>query len=180
MAILTGKEIRKQIDQGSIKITPLDLSNIGPNSIDLRVGPKLLTYVNETLSTREEPSYIEHTICPENGFVLMPNTLYIGSTVERIHTEEFVPFFDGRSSFGRLGGSIHQTAGVGEAGFDGTVTLEITVVSKLRIFPQDRICQIYFHTTHGEKSLYKGRYQGQTGPTPSRCHIKGSDLKGFR
>lgn len=180
MAILTGKEIRSQIDSGRINISPLKLENIGPNSVDLHLYDKLLTYKDDVLSMKNVPETAELEIDPEEGLVLMPGVLYLGSTVETIHTDHFVPFFDGRSSFGRLGGSIHQTAGVGEAGFKGTITLEITVISKLRVFPGDRICQVYFHTTHGEPSLYKGRYQGQEGPTPSRGHVKDPGLKGFR
>ena len=38
MAILTRNEIKKAIDQGLIKIEPLDESQIGAGSIDLTLG----------------------------------------------------------------------------------------------------------------------------------------------
>ncbi len=47
MGILTGPQILKEIELGNIVIDPFDPSFIGPNSVDVRLGPKLLRYAKE-------------------------------------------------------------------------------------------------------------------------------------
>lgn len=112
--------------------------------------------------------YYEYTI-PEEGMVLYPNILYIGSTIERCATDKFIPMINGRSSGGRLGLSIHICAGFGDIGFDGTWTLEITVVEPLKIYPGEEIAQVCYFTPAGANTkLYRGRYYKQEEPTVSR------------
>lgn len=105
----------------------------------------------------------------ENGLILYPNRLYLGTTIERTWTNKYIPILNGRSSVGRKGLTIHVTAGFGDIGFDGCWTLEMTVVHPLKIYPGDEICQISFFTPEGETSyLYNGRYQGQNDTVASR------------
>lgn len=116
----------------------------------------------------ENNKVISFTI-PETGIVLQPNVLYIGSTNERIATNKFIPMIDGRSSGGRLGLSIHICAGFGDIGFDGTFTLEISVVEPLIIYPNMQIAQVCFYTPYGKTDrMYSGKYQNQEVATPSR------------
>lgn len=114
-------------------------------------------------------------IIPETGMVLYPGIHYLGSTNERTIVNGFVPKIDGRSSIGRLGLSVHITAGFGDNGFDGTWTLEITVEEPLKIYPNEEICQISFETTCGDsnnpENIYRGRYYQQEGPTASRMYL---------
>jgi len=104
---------------------------------------------------------------PPQGLILYPGVLYLGSTVERTITQGLVPCIEGRSSLGRLGLGSHVTAGFGDDGFDGHWTLELTVVHPLRIYAGMKICQIAYTELTGERSPYKGKYQGQRGPRPS-------------
>ena len=106
---------------------------------------------------------------PESGFVLQPGVLYLGRTNEAIATNYYIPMINGRSSGGRLGLSVHICAGFGDIGFDGTFTLEISVVEPLIIYPNMEIAQVCFHTPHGKTDrLYHGKYSGQIDATPSR------------
>lgn len=66
--------------------------------------------------------------------------------MEYTETHKFVPMLEGRSSVGRLGISIHSTAGFGDIGFCGYWTLEISCVQPVRIYSGVDICQIYYHT----------------------------------
>ena len=71
---------------------------------------------------------------------------------------------EGRSSVGRLGISVHVTAGFGDIGFNGHWTLEITVEQPTAFYPDVEICQIYYHTIKGDYDLYSsGKYQNNTG-----------------
>jgi len=185
--ILTGPEIKTQIFSDGIHVDPYDPNLVGPNSIDLRLGNKLLVYETATMNTgfarvpvdarhmmrselldmkRENPT-VELEI-PEEGYVLNPGVLYLGRTIETIGSEKFVPIVEGRSSVGRLGIHVHVTAGFCDIGFKGTITLEIHVVHPIVVYPNLPICQAYFLTPQGAIELYKGRYQGQVEPTASR------------
>lgn len=81
----------------------------------------------------------------------------------------FFPEVDGRSTCGRIGLCIHQTAGKGDYGFDRPFTLELTVTHPTLVREGDEIGQIYFEALQGQVSAsYSGGYSNQKGPTPAR------------
>lgn len=189
MSVLTGPEIvdvigrtrRAQAACGSepplflprLDIEPFDPKLAGPNSYDVHLGDKLLVYSLAGwghLSTRIKPIVVPLMI-PPDGIILEPGILYLGSTVERVACHGLVPWIDGRSSVGRLGISVHVTAGRGDDGFEGCFTLEITVVHPVRVYAGDRIAQLTLLTTTGERNPYHGRYAGADGPEASRFHL---------
>ena len=174
--ILTGPEIEKQVAAGRINITPWVSKNAGPNSVDLRLHPEIQVYREVPLDMRRD-NPTQKRLIPDFGMVLQPGILYLGRTVERIHTDFYVPKVDGRSSIGRLGMQVHVTAGFCDTGFDGTITLEMTVVHALRVYAGVRICQVCFTEPVGELRLYKGRYQGQTEATASRFYKGGETVR---
>ena len=176
MSILTGNEIEKQIDLGNIEISPFERDHVGPNSVDLRLADELLIYQLPScgyLDTRQDPQTINVDKHSDGSYLLLPNTLYLGRTIETLHSNIYVPIVEGRSSVGRLGIQVHMTAGVGDIGFKGTITLEICTVHPVKIYPNQRICQVLWLETNGMRSLYKGRYQGQVQPTASRMFMPG-------
>ena len=129
MAILTAAEITRAIQQNKIEIKPFRSAQLNPNSYNLTLSKTLMTYdVSQPLDLQVEPKVQEFEI-PEQGYVLQPNVLYLGSTNESTYTANYAPFIEGRSSIGRMGICVHITAGFGDIGFNGTWTLEITVVS---------------------------------------------------
>ena len=101
---------------------------------------------------------------PEEGYVLLPGTLYLGETMEYTETYGFVPNIDGRSTTGRLGIEVHRTAGFGDNGFTGKWTLEITATHPVIVYPGMEIGQLYYETIEGDTSMmYNGKYQNQQG-----------------
>ena len=165
--ILSGKEIKKQVKEGSIAIDPFTDAQINPNSYNLRLHPDLLTYDNDILDMREKNS-ASPLVIPSEGLLLEPHKLYLGRTVERTSTDKYVPMLEGRSSVGRLGLFIHITAGFGDIGFDGFWTLEIFCVQPIRIYSGLEICQIFYHTIDGDFDLYRSKkYQSNKGVQPS-------------
>lgn len=161
------------IDPRSIKsITPAHTMIL--NGKEVNVGKSIISdsYVYRDdmnpIDMMSDNEVIEFTI-PEEGYILRPGILYIGRTVERTFTEKFIPMLDGRSSGGRLGISIHICAGFGDIGFDGTWTLEITVVEPVIVYPYKEIAQVSYFKPYGSiKKLYRGRYYGQEDATSSR------------
>ena len=168
--ILSGKEIKKQVKEGSIAIDPFTDEQINPNSYNLRLHPDLLVYDNDILDMREKNS-ASPLVIPESGLLLEPHKLYLGRTVERTSTDKYVPMLEGRSSVGRLGLFIHITAGFGDIGFDGFWTLEIFCVQPIRIYSGLEICQIFYHTIDGDFDLYRSKkYQSNKGVQPSMLY----------
>ena len=165
--ILSGLEIKKQVENGNIIIEPFDDKYINPNSYNLRLHNELLIYTDEVLDMKK-PLNTKTIIIPEDGFLLEPGELYLGRTFEKTSTDSFVPMLEGRSSMGRLGLYIHVTAGFGDIGFSGFWTLEIQCIKPVRIYPMVEICQIYYHTIIGDFEKYDGgKYQNNMGIQPS-------------
>lgn len=168
--MLTGAEIIRLHNEGVIQISDFDESRVNPNSYNLRLSNELLIYKNDVIDTKKD-NETEKIIIPESGYVLQPHVLYLGSTIERTYAGNLIPCISGRSSVARCGIEIHRTAGFGDVGFDGTWTLEITVVHPVRIYPGQELCQIFFEYPDGETSIhYKGKYQNQSGPVASRFY----------
>jgi len=161
--ILSGLEIAKKAQEGKeIIIKPFAPDTVGPNSYDLRLADTLVVYEDEILDMRS-PGGTREIVIPEEGYVLQPGKLYLGRTVEYTETYGYVPMLEGRSSMGRLGISIHITAGFGDVGFKGYWTLEIHCLHPVRIYRGERICQIYYHKIEGDYVPYQGKYQENTG-----------------
>ena len=179
--MLTANEILKQMKKGNIHISPFDINLLNPNSYNVRLSPKLKVYDKDAiLDVRKENNTFREVTIPEEGFLLLPNTLYLGATMEAIASDKYISAIDGRSSLGRLGMQIHLTAGFGDVGFNGTYTLEITVVQPLMIYPEYEIAQVYFEKPDGKVDfLYKGRYQYQINPTQSRSIIDSKSIEGY-
>ncbi|KAA9345788.1 dCTP deaminase [Adhaeribacter soli] len=152
--ILTDKQILAEMEKGTIVVEPFDRSCLGTNSYDVHLGKYLATYNDHVLDARKH-NKIEVFEIPEEGFVLQPNTLYLGVTHEYTESHAHVPFLEGKSSVGRLGIDIHATAGKGDVGFCNTWTLEISVTQPVRIYYGMPIGQlIYFEVKGGIENLY--------------------------
>lgn len=178
--ILVDWQIEQCIKNGIIKISPYDKNLIQPNSIDVRIGDTfiLMKEVNE-IDPYEKESVVnscELIKLDENEyFVLNPNDFVLGRTVEYITLpDNIVASLEGKSSIARLGIDIHKTAGWIDAGFTGTLTLEIGNVNKspIRIYPNMTIGQLVFHKTAPVKVSYlnkkDAKYNGQIDPVVSQ------------
>jgi dCTP deaminase len=196
--VLSGFEILRQIALGAIVIDPMiPADDVGPNSVDLRLGDRLLVYEAQMAYLDNLPEYAPtpklvhgdwqyqaHMILdtrkrnatrdlwiPPEGLVLVPGVLYLGGTVEHTSTVGFVPRIDGRSSVARLGLCVHLTAGLGDVNFRGHWTLEITCMSPVRVYAGDRFAQIYYEEVQGEIRPYAGKYQGAKEVQASLKHL---------
>lgn len=167
--ILSGKEIQKRMHQ-DIEIEPFDPSRLNPNSYNLTLADELLVYRDRVLDMKKH-NEADRLVIPPEGLILEPGRLYLGRTAEYTRTDRLVPMLEGRSSVGRLGLSVHATAGFGDVGFEGYWTLEISCVQPVRIYPGVEICQIYYHTVEGELTRYEsGKYQHNAGIQVSRMY----------
>lgn len=165
--ILTGEEIKSQLGK-NILIEPFDEKLLNPNSYNLRLHDELIVYEEIVLDVRRPNRYRRHIIPPE-GFVLQPHKLYLGRTIERTETHNFVPMLEGRSSIARLGLFVNASAGIGDIGFRGYWTLELVAVHPIRIYPGLPICQILYLAAQGKISEYRNsdKYQNNQDIQPS-------------
>lgn len=147
--ILSDKRILEEIEKGSIIIEPFDRKCLGTNSYDVHLGKYLANYKSRVLDAKTH-NEIEHFEIPKDGYVLQPNTLYLGVTTEYTETHAHVPFLEGKSSTGRLGIDIHATAGKGDVGFCNTWTLEISVAQPVRIYAGMPIGQLIYFVVEGD------------------------------
>lgn len=178
-AILTGDQILQEVQNGRIVINGFDEKKLNPNSYNVTLDKTILTYNikatdNFEVDIRMPPDMASSTISDKYGYVIYPGQLYLGSTVESIQTNYFVPIITGRSSMGRLGLEIHQTGNFGDLGYNGKWTLQIASSAfPIRIYPNIEIAQIYFIRPYGRiKQLYHGKYQNSTEPTPSKLYTE--------
>ena len=181
---LTRKAIRKAVNNEEIHIKPFIDKHLSPNSIDVTLNKKLLVYkMDQGFLDMKQENPTEEIIIPENGFILEPNVLYIGSTNETATSHKYIPMFEGRSSIGRLGINTHITAGFGDVGWGyqqtdsgieclyPTWTLEICVVHPVKVYPDVRIGQVYFVEPKGEIEYYSGKYSGQQTAQASKSYL---------
>lgn len=151
--ILSDKEILKSIENGEIVIQPYIASCLGTNSYDVHLSKHLALYDSQILDAKQHNT-VSHFEIPEEGFVLHPNTLYLGVTEEYTETHNAVPFLEGKSSVGRLGIDIHATAGKGDVGFCNSWTLEISVTQPVRVYAGMPIGQLIYFQVYGDIQNY--------------------------
>ena len=180
--ILSDRSIRQHLKAGHITIDPLNPQDIQPASIDLHLAHEFIIFDSsyQTCIDPRNPSGRQHkkVSIPRNShFMLVPWELVLASTAERIEIpDDLVAQLDGKSSLGRLGLTIHITAGFIDPGFKGNITLELSNMTSLPMIlrPGMKIGQISFHTLttpadrpYGHPEL-GSKYQGQTGPVAAR------------
>lgn len=171
--ILGDAEIRRALDAGEIAVDPMAPWALGTNSIDLHLAPSLRVYADVVLRTDRDCPTREVPIPPGVGVCLSPGELYLASTVERTRSGPYLPVIDGTSGAGRLGISVHQTAGIGDVGFEGHWTLELAVVRPVRVFGGEPIAQLRFFEVagrvlvpYGEKETASYADARESGPVP--------------
>ena len=147
--ILSDTRILEEVEKKTIVIKPYNREKLGSNSYDVHLGENLATYKDAELDAKKH-NEINHFIIPDEGFVLQPDMLYLGVTLEYTETHAHVPFLEGKSSTGRLGIDIHATAGKGDIGFCGHWTLEISCKIPVRIYKGMPIGQLIYFPLEGE------------------------------
>lgn len=182
MAALSDGTLRRLIAEGRVKIDPFDPAMIQPASIDLRLGPSFRVFHNfrvECIDLADPPQGLtEHVeIAAGEPFVVHPGEFVLGRTAEYIEMpDDLVSRVEGKSSLGRLGLIVHATAGFVDPGFKGTLTLEITNLTRvpIKLWAGKPIAQLSFmaldrpaERPYGHPEL-GSHYHGQVEATESR------------
>ncbi len=177
--VLSDRTIREYLASGRLVIDPYDPSLVQPSSVDVRVSSQFRVFHNNRQPYIDVRRPLEDltdvvVMSGDEPFILHPGEFVLGSTLERVAIpDDLVARLEGKSSLGRLGLLIHSTAGYIDPGWDGQITLELSNVARLpvTIYPGMPIGQISFLTlTTPVDQPYRGKYQGQSGPTASEYH----------
>jgi dCTP deaminase len=189
-SVLSDGTIRRLVEEGRVRIDPWDPGMVQPASVDLRLGGSFRVFHNfrvPAIDLAAPPSNLtEHVVIPEGeSFVIHPGEFVLGRTDEWVELpDDLVARIEGKSSLGRLGLIVHATAGFVDPGWKGTLTLEITNLTRVPIvlWPGKPIAQLSFMTLdqpaerpyghpalgshyHGQIDATESRYEG--GPAPS-------------
>ena len=181
-SVLSDATIRELIDSGRIVIEPFDPSMIQPASVDIHLGNSFRVFHNHRIQSNDlgnPPRDLTEHVEFENGgeFVLHPGEFVQGRTHELVEIpDDIVCRIEGKSSIGRLGLVVHATAGFVDPGFRGSLTLEITNLTRVPIilWPGKPIAQLSFmaldapaERPYGHPEL-GSHYHGQAQATESR------------
>ncbi len=175
--VLSDRTIREQLAAGRLLIEPFDDTLVQPSSVDVRVAGEFRVFRNNRqpfIDVRVPSDDLTDLvdITGDEPFILHPGEFLLGSTLERVAIpDDLVARLEGKSSLGRLGLLIHSTAGYIDPGWDGHITLELSNVARLpiTIYRGMKIGQLSFQQlTSPVDTPYRGKYQGQRGPTASR------------
>jgi dCTP deaminase len=153
-SVLSDGTIRRLVNEGRLRIDPWDPGMVQPASVDLRLGSSFRVFHNHKLPAidlAEPPQGVtEHVeIGEDQSFVIHPGEFVLGTTSEWVELpNDIVARIEGKSSLGRLGLIVHATAGFVDPGFKGTLTLEITNLTRVPIvlWPGKPIAQLSFMT----------------------------------
>jgi dCTP deaminase len=201
--MLSDVEILRRINEPSprgIVITPLISSRqIGSASVDLRLGFhfKILRNVqaaaldpvgqdaNQLARDVERYTHDVKLPCGE-PFYLHPGQFALGTTLEYVSLPaDVAASLDGRSSLGRLGITVHSTAGFIDPGFSGRITYEMQNEGSapVALYPGMRVAQLcFFHLSPPACMPYgreKSKYKQQLTTTSSRWY-EDPDVKMLR
>jgi dCTP deaminase len=189
MAILSDKSIKEYLKAGKIVIDHLKdyEKQIQPSSVDLRIGNEFKSFkiIRKPFIDPKDKidldTYMESVRIEEEGsFIIHPNEFALATTYETVKIpNDLVARVEGRSSMGRLGITMHVTAGYIDPGFEGKITLEISNIGKMPValYPGQRVCQIVFETMTSPSDRPYGhperdsKYMGQKRPESSRIKL---------
>ncbi|MDA2922343.1 dCTP deaminase [Patescibacteria group bacterium AH-259-L07] len=149
--ILSDRDIKKVISEKKLLFKPpIDPRQIGPASIDLKLGPVFKYYQiekHDLLDPKKElpADLTEDQIIKKGAYLILhPHSFVLASTKEYIQVPDtMIVRVEGKSTLARMGILIH-TAGFVDPGFSGTLTLEISNQSNVavKLYPDMYICQI--------------------------------------
>ena len=183
--ILSRPDILAYLSDGRLRFDPpIGLDQVAQVSIDLHLGnkfavcrkpPGYLTAVNIDHSLWDSTDLWDHH--QQETYVLEPGKFVLAQTLERVYIPaDLVGLVEGRSSWARMGISIHVTAPKIDPGFDAQITLEMANFGSIPVNLRSGIDQpaqlilISLSSPVAKDDLYgtkaQDAFQGQDAPIP--------------
>ncbi len=194
--ILSNPDIREEVKKGGLVFEPpLEEKQWGEASVDLRLGfdftmlkpaqgaqfsvAKGLGTIGKSGIYAKKKLLAADAMGKPESYVLEPGEFVLALTHERVTIpNHLIGLVEGRSTYARVGLSMHQTAPWIQPGWTGQITLEIRNSGPLEISLQpllDRPCQLTFFRLSSELGSNEaygaqdgGAYQNQTTVLPGQ------------
>jgi dCTP deaminase len=194
--VLSKPDILRYLSGGSLRIDPsISEDRVAQVSIDFTLGRKFTTF-------KEPPAYLPAIhVDPslwmsvdlwhhfeQDTFRLQPGQFVLAQTLESVLIPpDLVGFVEGRSSWARLGITIHVTAPKIDPGFNAPIALEMANFGKVPVDLRagvDRPAQLMLlriSTPLEETELYgageQDTFQYQTDPIPHKQKKKATNIQ---
>ncbi|NLB77943.1 MAG: dCTP deaminase [Clostridiaceae bacterium] len=172
--ILSDKTIITLLNNGVLKIAPLEQNQIQPASVDIRLGDTFSIVEDSHTGIITLENEIKYKTIKTDTYVLLPGQFVLATTMEYFDLpDDLTAFVEGRSSLGRMGLFI-QNAGWVDPGFCGEITLELYNANRcaIELKAGRRIGQLVFaKMDNAALNPYNGKYQGQRGATGSKVFL---------
>lgn len=181
--MLGHEDLKAALDEPDLEsrlvVTPLlDAEQVGPGSIDLRLGTEFLLSHLQTSPTADpyvESTYEEYTVPFGTENFIQPGQFLLGATFEFVGMpRHMMGQVLNRSSWARQGLMV-ATAVVVQPGYGGCLTLELINVGPkpLPLRSGARIAQLVVWRLESETEVPYGasaKYVAPLGPQPSRLN----------
>ena len=182
-SVLSDGTIRRLVEEGRIVIDPWDPALVQPASVDLRLGDSFRVFHNHRAPAIDlrEPPHEPHRGGRGRRTTSRSSSTPASSRSAARWSGSSCPTTSSRGSrarldLGRLGLIVHATAGFVDPGFKGTLTLEITNLTRvpIKLYAGLPIAQLSFMTLDAPAERPYGsaelgsHYQGQVEATESR------------
>ncbi|HSF41718.1 MAG TPA: dCTP deaminase [Thermoanaerobaculia bacterium] len=185
--VLSKPDILRYLSEGRLRIDPpLSQERVAQVSVDLSLGRKFTSFramPGYLPAIHVDPSLWTSTDlwhhCEQDVFRLNPGEFVLAQTLERVSIpSDLVGFVEGRSSWARIGVTIHVTAPKIDPGFNAPITLEMANFGRVPVDLRagvDKPAQLILmriSTPLDELELYgagrRDSFQYQTDPIPYR------------
>lgn len=198
MTLLRKETLLSALDAEKLEerliVTPLlDDSQVGPASIDLRVGTEFLLFqravagsvdpVAPEFEEQLEQIHERRSVPFGESLYLHPQQFVLGATLEFIRLPRTMGgYVLGRSSWGHVGLLI-ATAVMIQPCFAGALTLELVNEgdSPIRLFPGLRVAQLAIHSLDDATEFgylaEDAKYKSPTGPQPAKLMNEKDEIR---
>lgn len=171
-------DTRQEIEYGSLTIKEDECIILSPPHYTVLYDD------SQDLVVFRTKNQMDMAICAEDINLAVIDDTYAIFTSLLASTNEYIALpshisaeYTGRSSLGRIFLQTHQTAGWIDAGFEGTITLELMALDcPVILYPYMKIGQLIFYK-HNKCEIPYGKrqsskYHRQMGATPTRLHLE--------
>ena len=178
--ILSDKTLMKMLDEHILIADPIEIEQIQPASIDIRIGNTYSIVEDSSSGIIDLDDEITYKQITAEKYILLPGQFVLATTMEYFELpDNLTAFVEGRSSLGRIGLFI-QNAGWVDPGFKGEITLELFNANRcaIELSTGRRVGQLVFaQLDNNALNPYRGKYQGQRGATGSKVFLDKDNLK---
>jgi dCTP deaminase len=163
--ILSDKDIKRLLKKGTMKITPLEDSQVGPASIDLTLSNEWHFFKpalkRKTVDLRKVPFQEAFDMKKADSMILRPGQMCLAKTKEKITLPaDIMGNLEGRSRYARMGLVIHITSALVQPGSSNRQVLEIVNLAPfpVKLHAGMRISQVVFEELNSKTTKPYAKY----------------------